>query len=237
MAQYMLSVHHDGSDFDTEIGGYADEAEMQEAFAATEAFNQKIMDAGQWVFGGGLQTPDSATTVRPHGRRHRPRPTAPTPRPRSSSAASGSSRLADLDAALALAREAARWPARAPSRSGRSRASRGLSRHVTVDARPRPRLPRGARPGRRHPDPPLRRHRRRRGGGPGGVRRRRPALARDRRAAEPRRLDPDHGPQPGHRPLPPGVHPPRPPAPGRTSSTSRTSPRGDRTRAATTACG
>jgi hypothetical protein len=64
MPQYMLSVHHDGSDFETLEGAYADDAEMQEAFAAVGAFNDRMMAEGKWVFGGGLEMPDTATTVR-----------------------------------------------------------------------------------------------------------------------------------------------------------------------------
>jgi hypothetical protein len=106
MPQYMLSVHHDGSDFDKDIGGYADDAEMQEAFAATEAFNQKVMDAGKWVFGGGLQMPDTATTVRLQDG-----DTVLTDGPYSETKEFLGGfwvlELADLDEALALGREAA----------------------------------------------------------------------------------------------------------------------------------
>ena len=62
MPQYMLSVHHTGEP--DAYDSYMDDAEMQEAFAAVDAFNQKMMDSGKWVFGGGLEVPASATTVR-----------------------------------------------------------------------------------------------------------------------------------------------------------------------------
>lgn len=58
MSQYLLSVHM--------VEGhnpYADEAEMQEAFAAVEAFNADLQDQGAWVFAGGLQPADVATVV------------------------------------------------------------------------------------------------------------------------------------------------------------------------------
>lgn len=45
MAQYLLSVwdtHREGS----ELGPYADEAEMQAAFEATDKFNQEIQASG-----------------------------------------------------------------------------------------------------------------------------------------------------------------------------------------------
>jgi hypothetical protein len=36
---------------------------MQEAFQAVEKFNNKLMGAGQWVFGGGLEPASTATVV------------------------------------------------------------------------------------------------------------------------------------------------------------------------------
>ena len=62
MAQYLLSVwdtHREGS----ELGPYADEAEMQAAFEATDKFNQEIQASGHWVFAGGLHPPSTATVV------------------------------------------------------------------------------------------------------------------------------------------------------------------------------
>ena len=58
MPQYMLSVNHDGA--------YPElsEEDMQAAFQAVDAFNQQITEAGKWVFGGGLEDRDTATTVR-----------------------------------------------------------------------------------------------------------------------------------------------------------------------------
>ncbi len=106
MPQYMLSVHHDGSDFDPSAGAYADETEMQEAFAAVDAFNQKMMDSGKWVFGGGLEMPDTATTVRLQDG-----DTVLTDGPYSETKEFLGGfwvlELADLDEALALGREAA----------------------------------------------------------------------------------------------------------------------------------
>ena len=106
MPQYMLSVHHDGSDFDTETAAYADEAEMQEAFAAVGAFNEKMMESGKWVFGGGLEMPDTATTVRLQDG-----DTVLTDGPYSETKEFLGGfwvlELADLDEALALGREAA----------------------------------------------------------------------------------------------------------------------------------
>ena len=61
MAQYMLGVHHTGPD--DEAFNWSDE-EMQAAFQAVDAFNQQITADGTWVFGGGLEMPDTATVVR-----------------------------------------------------------------------------------------------------------------------------------------------------------------------------
>jgi hypothetical protein len=58
MKQYLLAVH------DTGTNPYLDDAQMQEAFAAVDAFNQELMASGAWVFAGGLLPADTATTVR-----------------------------------------------------------------------------------------------------------------------------------------------------------------------------
>ncbi|MET0275246.1 MAG: YciI family protein [Acidimicrobiia bacterium] len=59
MTQYLLAVH--GTDGEP---NYMSDDEMQAAFAAVDQFNTKLMDAGAWVFGGGLQLPDTATVVK-----------------------------------------------------------------------------------------------------------------------------------------------------------------------------
>ncbi|MEQ1786224.1 MAG: YciI family protein [Acidimicrobiales bacterium] len=61
MAQYMLSVHHTGTD---DAAFQMSEDEMQATFKAVDAVNTEMMSTGAWVFGGGLQMPDTATTVR-----------------------------------------------------------------------------------------------------------------------------------------------------------------------------
>ena len=105
MAQYMLSVHHDGSDPEDGFG-YASDEEMQEAFAAVGAFNDRLMDSGKWVFGGGLELPDTATTVR-----LKDGDTMLTDGPYSETKEFLGGfwvlELADLDEALAVAKEAA----------------------------------------------------------------------------------------------------------------------------------
>ena len=57
MAQYLLSVHHGVDD------PMPPEEEIQQMFAAVGAFNDKVRDAGKWVFAGGLEGIESATTV------------------------------------------------------------------------------------------------------------------------------------------------------------------------------
>jgi hypothetical protein len=58
MKQYMLSVHH------TENEVVPSAAEMQEMFAAVDAFNTDLQKSGAWVFGGGLFPPETSTVVR-----------------------------------------------------------------------------------------------------------------------------------------------------------------------------
>jgi len=57
MTQYLLSVP--GS-VDDEMP--SDDV-IQEMYAAVEAFNQKVRDAGKWVFAGGLEPIATATMV------------------------------------------------------------------------------------------------------------------------------------------------------------------------------
>ncbi len=62
MTQYLLSVWHD---YDNEV--YSSDEEMQQAFEQVDRFNQGLQASGQWVFGGGLMPPSSATVVRAAG--------------------------------------------------------------------------------------------------------------------------------------------------------------------------
>ena len=65
MTQYMLSVWHEDAVqlYDGGTGAYANEDEMQAAFAATDKFTNEIKDSGNFVFGGGLLSPTAATLV------------------------------------------------------------------------------------------------------------------------------------------------------------------------------
>ncbi len=57
MTQYLMAVHGPEEQYDTPF------EDMQASFEATGRFNDKLQAAGQWVFGGGLERPSSATVV------------------------------------------------------------------------------------------------------------------------------------------------------------------------------
>lgn len=61
MTHYLLSVH--GPAERNEFGTYGSEEEMEEAFAATGAFNDQLRADGYWVFAGGLEPAATATVV------------------------------------------------------------------------------------------------------------------------------------------------------------------------------
>ncbi len=61
MKQYLMAVHYVEGEPDP------DPETMQQMFKDVEAFNQSMMDQGLWVFGGGLQTPDTSRVVRHEG--------------------------------------------------------------------------------------------------------------------------------------------------------------------------
>ena len=61
MTHYLLSVH--GPAERNEFGSYGSREEMEEAFAATGAFNEKLRADGYWVFAGGLEPASTATVV------------------------------------------------------------------------------------------------------------------------------------------------------------------------------
>ncbi len=57
MPEYMLSVHH-------VVGEPIPRSdEMERMFADVGAFNERVREAGAWVFAGGLMPRDIATTV------------------------------------------------------------------------------------------------------------------------------------------------------------------------------
>ena len=62
MTQYLMTVHGPAQPED-ESGGYGSPEAMEEAFAATEAFNERLRADGHWVFAGGLEAATSAKVV------------------------------------------------------------------------------------------------------------------------------------------------------------------------------
>jgi hypothetical protein len=61
MKQYLLAVHM------VEGEEPPPPEVMQKAYDDVDVFNQKLQDQGAWVFGGGLNPPDTATVVRAEG--------------------------------------------------------------------------------------------------------------------------------------------------------------------------
>lgn len=61
MTQYLLAVH--GAVEPEEHGPYGSQEEMEQAFADTGAFNDRLQAEGYWVFAGGLQPATTATVV------------------------------------------------------------------------------------------------------------------------------------------------------------------------------
>jgi hypothetical protein len=61
MTHYLLTVH--GPAETDEFGTYGSQEEMDEAFAATDAFNDRLRADGHWVFAGGLEPASTATVV------------------------------------------------------------------------------------------------------------------------------------------------------------------------------
>lgn len=61
MTHYLLTVH--GPAEVGEFGTYGSQDEMEEAFAATGAFNDTLHADGYWVFAGGLEPASTATVV------------------------------------------------------------------------------------------------------------------------------------------------------------------------------
>lgn len=61
MTHYLLAVH--GPVERDDFGNYGSQEEMEEAFAATSAFNDRLQADGYWVFAGGLQPASTASVV------------------------------------------------------------------------------------------------------------------------------------------------------------------------------
>ncbi len=100
MTQYLLSVFVD----DAEMAKITPD-EMQQMFKDTDAVNQRMQAAGAWVFGGGLHPNSTSTVVREQGNEVI---TLDGPYVETKEYLGGFwiIEAADLDAALAWAREA-----------------------------------------------------------------------------------------------------------------------------------
>ena len=61
MTQYFLSLPHDSAAEPTMAD--MDPAELQQVFAAVDAFNTKLQEQRAWVFASGPNPPSTATTV------------------------------------------------------------------------------------------------------------------------------------------------------------------------------
>jgi hypothetical protein len=61
MSHYLMTVH--GPVEREEFGSYGSKEEMEQAFADTGAFNEKLKADGYWVFAGGLAPATTATVV------------------------------------------------------------------------------------------------------------------------------------------------------------------------------
>jgi hypothetical protein len=61
MTHYLLTVH--GPAEMDDFGNYGTKEEMEQAFADTGAFNEKLKADGYWVFAGGLEPVSTATVV------------------------------------------------------------------------------------------------------------------------------------------------------------------------------
>lgn len=61
MAHYLMTVH--GPREFGEFGGYGSQEEMEQSFAETGAFNDRLKQEGYWVFAGGLASATTAKVV------------------------------------------------------------------------------------------------------------------------------------------------------------------------------
>jgi hypothetical protein len=61
MTQYLMSVY--GPAEHNEYGTYPSEEAMKQALADTGVFNQRLQEAGHWVFANGLRSATTATVV------------------------------------------------------------------------------------------------------------------------------------------------------------------------------
>jgi hypothetical protein len=101
MAQYLMSVWHDDT-YELDFSS----PEAQRMFAQVGAFNDKLQSSGAWVFGGGLHPASSATVVRSTNG-DVSMTDGPYAETKEQMGGFWVIEAADMDAALALAKEAA----------------------------------------------------------------------------------------------------------------------------------
>jgi hypothetical protein len=65
MTKYMLSLHTSQG----EAGASMTEEERKQSWKEIQDLNDELRSAGAWLFGGALDTPDTATVVRKSGGR------------------------------------------------------------------------------------------------------------------------------------------------------------------------
>lgn len=61
MTHYLMTVHGPGEV--DEHANYGSREAMEQAFAATAAFNEELREQGYWVFAGGLESASKAAVV------------------------------------------------------------------------------------------------------------------------------------------------------------------------------
>ena len=62
MTHYLMSVIGP-ADMDSEFYGYSSKEEMEQSFAETGAYNDRLKAEGHWVFAGGLAPASTATVL------------------------------------------------------------------------------------------------------------------------------------------------------------------------------
>lgn len=102
MKQYLLAVYMDPS-----VEPPAED-EIPQIYADVDQFNQRMMGEDKWVFGGGLELPDTATTVRNHTGGAATMTDGPYSEAKEQIGGFWVLRAADLDEALALAEDASK---------------------------------------------------------------------------------------------------------------------------------
>lgn len=101
MTQYLLSVWH-APMTEAEVESYSQSGALE----AVDKLNAELMEKGKWVFGGGLQEADTATVVRSNDKGDVVITDGPYAEIKENMGGFWIIEAADLDEALALAKEA-----------------------------------------------------------------------------------------------------------------------------------